>query len=195
MTVATDDHDLETSPEPIPSAGPGTPRRPLALLPWLVALGAIAVAVFSTVQWQSLRAEADDRRDVVVAATNFVTDLVNWDASDGIDDTVQALREQGTGRFLAQAEQLFGGPVGDELELADASSTGEIEDLFVQSLEGDRAEVFAVVAQRVSSDVADASEVQLRRVILQLERVEDTWRVENVELPRLIVQPGAATEE
>lgn len=191
MTVATDDPAAHSPTLPEPAA----PARTRSVLPWAVAMVAVAVALFSTVQWLGLQGEADDRRDVALASTAFLADLLNWDAGDGMDDTVTALRAQGTGRFLAQAEDLFGGPLGDELEVAAATSEGAVEDLFVQSIEGDRAEVFAIVQQSVSSTVTSGSERTIRQVILQLERVEGTWRIENLELPELVRQAGSVDEE
>jgi len=115
-------------------------------------------------------------------------ELVNWDASDGLDDTVAALRARGTGRFLAQAEDLLGGPVGDELEIAAAASAGQVEDLFVQSIDGERAEVFAVVTQAVNSTLTDGTQRSVRQVVMVLERVEGAWLIENLELPELVQQ-------
>ncbi|HEX9767304.1 MAG TPA: hypothetical protein VGA36_11125, partial [Nitriliruptorales bacterium] len=110
------------------------------------------------------------------------------DASDGLDDTVAALRARGTGRFLAQAEDLLGGPVGDELEIAAAASAGQVEDLFVQSIDGERAEVFAVVTQAVNSTLTDGTQRSVRQVVMVLERVEGAWLIENLELPELVQQ-------
>lgn len=187
MTVATRDlTDLDAFGSPDRGHGP---NRAWIVVPWVLTLLLLLVAGFTTLRWLELQEQADTRDAVGVAATAFLVDLVNWDATDGLDDTVESLRARGTGRFLAQAEDLLGGPVGDDLEIAGAVSEGRIEDLFVQSIDGARAEAFAVVSQGVRSTLTDGTERSIRRVIMHLERVDGAWLVENLELPELIEQP------
>lgn len=158
--------------------GGGLPRW----LPWAVAFVAVVVAVVTTVRWQALASEASTREDVAASAGGFMLDLTTWDASDGLADTREELRGSGTGRFVDEVDQLFGGPLGADLESADARSTGEVQDVFTQSIDGDTAVVFAVALQRLESNLAPEPDITVRSARLTLERVDGVWLIENVEL-------------
>lgn len=179
----TEHADAPVPGPPDGSHGPGAAARAWQLLPWLVAVIAVAVAVVSIVLWRGLAEETATRDTVATAASNFLVTLTSWDATDGLDDTREALREAGTGRFAEEVDQLFG-DTQDLAQLQDlgARSEGTIQDLFVQSVEGNQAEVFAVVVQRVDVDGSEQSSRTDRFARLRLERTQAGWQVANVEL-------------
>lgn len=166
-------------------AAAGPRRRWVLVLPWVLAVLALAAAVWSTLQWQQLagrQAQVDSARSAAVA---FATDLTNWDASDGLDDEIDVLRNQGTGPFLDEvATQFGGGQLTQELAAAEMSATGRVEEAFVQEIEGNIAEVFTVVTVQYRSAVLeqDSGDVSMPAVVV-LERVEDRWLVREVTLP------------
>lgn len=201
--MTTDEHAVERSDEtadgatdPDDTIGDGDPddrapgrRWPSVPLPWLVAALAILVAGFSTVQWLGLQAEADAREEVQRAAAEFMATLTNWDATDGLEATRDELRAVGTGPFLDEVDELFGGSLGADLEAADAVSDGEVQDVFVQRIEGDEAVAFGVVLQRLETNLAADADRTLRSARITLQRVDGVWLVSNVQL---LMDDGAA---
>jgi hypothetical protein len=172
-----------------------TVRLPTALIVVAVVLllVAIVIAGYSTWQWQAVASQERTREDVQVATLQFVTTLTTWDAADGMTATRDALREAGTERFAREVDELFG-TTEDLRGLADlgARSEGEVRDVFVQSVDDDRAEAFAVVLQQATTDVVETPEVHLRYASLVLERVEGRWLVDGLEL-LVDTAPGGAT--
>lgn len=170
-------------------------RRPARwwVLPWLVAAVAVLVAMATTSQWLALRAEDQTRQDVLRAAEEFVVALTTWDASDGLEDTREELREAGTGSFLTEVDELFGGTLGDELEEVEAVSTGDVQDVFVQRIQDDEAIALGVVVQRVSTNLSDAPDRTVRSARMTLTYEGERWLVSGVQLLADDVQ-GAAPE-
>ena len=144
----------EDPPTPQP---PARPRRWRAALPWVVTVLALLLAAWTTWQWWQL---ADRQASVDAAratATTFVQDLSTWDASNGLEDEIDRLRAQGTGPLLDEIDLVFGGDeLTSQLEADSISATGEIEEVFVQDMAGDLAEVFAVVSVTYASPSVEA---------------------------------------
>jgi hypothetical protein len=169
-----------------PAATPERRRRFVGVvLPWLVAVLAIAAATYSTIQWRALadeRALADSAR---AAAVGFVRDLTNWDATDGLADEIEVLRSQGTGPFLDEIRFVFGGDeLTGQLEADGVSATGEVKEAFVQSVEGDLAEVFTVVSVTyASASVGRPLDPVTFPATLVLQRDGDRWLVREVTVP------------
>lgn len=178
----------EATREPA-AAGTATADPPprAGRLPWIVAtvaaLSALATIVAAAVLITEARRPTADLAAVEQTAGQFALELTTWDASDGMGDTREALREAGTETFAADVDALFGGT--DDLatlEELGARSEGEVRDVFVQSLEGDEAEALAVVVQRVTTEATEGEEVSLRYALLTMQRDGRTWRVDAVEL-------------
>lgn len=166
-------------------------RKPRwSVLPWLVAAVALLVAAAATSAWLDLRGEAQARDEVQRAAEEFLVALTTWDASDGLEDTQEQLRSLGTGSFLSEVDQVFG--EGRDIEQAvevEATSTGEVEDVFVQRLQDDQAEVFGVVVKEVRTNLAEDVEESVVYARLQLVREDGAWLVSEVDL--VLAQPDA----
>lgn len=176
-----------------PAADPASRRGRLrTLLPWVLVVLAVAVAVASTWRWQQLAAVERSREDVAAATSRFVTTLTTWDASAGMTETRDELRERGTEGFARDVDELFG-TTEDLRGLADlgATSSGEVRDVYVQSLGGDRAEALAVVVQQVTTDTVEIPEVHLRYASVVLRHLDGRWLVDDLEL--LIDTSPAAT--
>lgn len=161
-----------------------TPRRARRwwVLPWLVAAVAVLVAIATTSQWLELRAEDQTRQQVLRAAEEFVVALTTWDASDGLQDTRDELRAAGTGAFLSEVDELFGGSFGEELEEVEAVSTGDVQDVFVQRIQEDEAIALGVVVQVVSTNLTDTPSRTVRSARMTLTREDDRWLVSGVQL-------------
>lgn len=166
------------------------PRR-WWVLPWLIAAVAVLVAIATTSQWLQLRAEDQARQEVLRAAEEFVVALTTWDASDGLEDTREELRAAGTGAFLAEVDELFGGSLGEELEEVEAVSTGDVQDVFVQRIQEGEAIALGVVVQELSTNLSDDPERTVRSARMTLTREDDRWLVSSVQLLADDVQEAA----
>lgn len=186
MTVMSDEHGQATA-EPVEPDDPAAerssgPSRFWLVAPWVLAVLSLAAAAFSTWQWFELEQAESDRAAVEAAASDFMLTLTNWDATDGLDDTVDELRAAGSEQFLEEIDQLFGGSLRQELEQARAVSTGELQDVFVQSLDEREAVVFAVVIQQLDVGATDESGATVRSARIALRQDGDRWLVSRVEL-------------
>ncbi|MFA9429385.1 hypothetical protein [Egicoccus sp. AB-alg2] len=164
-------------------AGEARGRRSswLPWLPWLLVALAVAVAVVATWRWQELAGHERQRAAVTAAAGDFAVALTNWDAGDGMADTRESLRAGGTETFAQDVDDLFGG-TEDLAALTElgARSDGDVRDVFVQSLDGDRAEALAVVVQRLTTD--EGQETNVRYARMTLSAADTGWLVDDVEL-------------
>lgn len=197
MSARTDD-DTPTLDGTTGTADPaptGAARRRRPHPAWIVAALGWLVAGVVGWQWLQLSGAEAERAAVQTATAAFVTELINWDATDGLEDTREALRAAGTEPFVGEVDELFGGTLGQELEQARAVSTGEIEDVFVQRLEGDEAVTFAVAVQELATGLTDEVDVTVRSARITLARVDGRWLVSRVDLVNDNVVPSAATAE
>lgn len=187
MTDSTDDQHVATTPDADPDrvdTPPVRPRRWTSLLPWVVAILALAAAVYSTLQWRSLASHQDQVGSARTAAVAFVDDLTNWDASDGLSDDIERLRSQGTGPFLDEIDLVFGGDdLTGQLEADGISARGDVEEAFVQDVEDGRAEVFTVVSVTYSSPETSPGAPVTFPAELELERRDGQWLIRRVTVP------------
>lgn len=178
----------DADPAPAPRRRSRSSRRGRlgTILPWIVTVAALAVAVWSTLQWRELadrQAAIDSARTAAVA---FTQDLTNWDAGDGLDDEIERLRNQGTGPFLDEIEFVFGGDeLTSQLEADGVAATGEVQEAFVQDVQDGVAEVFTVVSVTYRADeVAGELDPVTFPASLVLERAGDGgWLVREVTIP------------
>lgn len=184
MSLVSDhDETAAATAEPDTAAPPARgPSRFWLVAPWVLAVLALGAAGFSTWQWLELRSAEADRAAVQAAASEFMLTLTNWDAREGLDDTVDELRAAGSERFLEEIDELFGGTLRQELEQAGAVSTGELQDVFVQSVDEREAVVFAVVIQHLEVGVTDESASTVRSARVALTQTGERWLVSRVEL-------------
>ena len=176
MSAVTD--DATTAAEPRWPGG--SDRRRTALLPWALALIAVVVATFSTIQWRSAVSEDEARQDALEVAGTFVDALTTWDATGGLDATRERIASLGTGPLLDELETFFSGPDILQLVALQARSEGTIDSIAVE-VDGETAVAFAE-AQMQISDTSDAPPSTIRQQIrLELLREDGTWRVARFE--------------
>lgn len=179
--------DVTPDPSPVdtPPAQPPQRRRyglVAVLVPWVLVVVLVAVSAVSLLQWQSARADAAARDQARTAAIEVARLLTEWDASDGLEDTRNDLQAIAGGDFEEQIDELFGADAVQQLVDAKVVSEGEIGDVFVQSIEGDVAEVFVVVTQTTSTQTVDMPTTVIQRAAITLERQDGTWVAVSVEL-------------
>lgn len=175
----------DTTPVEAPAEPPRQPRRfglVAVLVPWVLVVVLGAITAVALLQWQGSRADDAARDQARLAAVEVARLLTEWDASDGLEDTRTDLQAVAGGEFAEQIDELFGAEEVRQLVDAKVTSTGEIGDVFVQSLEGDVAEVFVVVTQTTSTETVDVPTSVVQRAAMTLERQDGRWIAVNVEL-------------
>lgn len=180
--------EVDVTPDPSPVDAPPAPRQPrrfglvAVLVPWVLVVVLGAVTAVALLQWQSTRAAEAARDQARLAAIEVARLLTEWDASDGLEDTRGDLQAVAGGDFADQIDELFGADEVRQLVDAKVVSEGEIGDVFVQSLDGDLAEVFVVVTQTTSTQTVDVPTSVVQRAAITLERQNGTWVAVSVEL-------------
>lgn len=177
---------------PSGEGGPATVtlRRSIAILLCALALVAVAAAVAFGISWSNLSSQASTRAAVKETASRFLVDLTNFDASN-VDEEFSKVLAFSTGAFAHQARAFFDGKIRQELEKADASSRGQIRDLFVQSLSANHASVYGVVDQTYANDASKSANADVLRVVLGLTSTPAGWRISEVTVLGAGSTPGA----
>jgi hypothetical protein len=182
---------------PRPKTSPGKRRRPglspgrivrHRAFPWVLFGIALAAAVTFALLWASGIGSADERQaEVRDTARRFLTALTNFSA-DRIDQDVAEIRAFGVGQFAEEVEQTFSEERLAAIRGNQVVSTGRVESVFVQSLEGSTASVFAVVNETIVNASLTAPRADVLRVELEMIETPDGWKVSTVEI---LQSPGA----
>lgn len=155
----------------------GTRRAVLALC--VIAVLGIAGTIGFGTAWAGLNAKAQGEAQARATASSFIVDLTNFNAKN-VDSDFSHVSALATGTFAHQARQVFGSPIRLDLQKALASSRGQVRDLYVQSYSGSTASVYAVVDQTYVNDKMKAPAADVLRVVLELTRTAQGWRVSDV---------------
>lgn len=151
------------------------------IIPWTLVLLTGAAAVTFGILWNDLRAEGEKLDEVEAAAAEFVTALTNFSAST-IDVDAARIRSLAVGDFAEEVDTFFGEEAIAAIKEAEATSIGEIESLFVQSLDEDEASIFGVVSETITNSVATQPRTDILRLEAGMIRTPDGWRVNRVDI-------------
>ena len=207
VAAGADDPATETTPPAEPAADPvevkgldrrrglgGLLRSPV--LAWTVAVLALAAAAFAGVQWADLYAADKERGEVRQGATRAALRLTTFDGAE-IEDWYADVLTTATGEYADQLRQVFDQPTRDQLREIQAVSRGEVENLFIQDVDGNQARAFALVTQTyTNASTTDPVEDHLRMDIT-MQKVEDQWLASEVAVlgPSGVIAPtGDPTE-
>lgn len=167
---ADDAHDAE--------AAEGPPDRTRFLIPLAIVavLGLLGTLVFGFL-WNSERSEDAAEASMRNVASDFLLALFEFDGST-IDADFDDIMSYATGDFEQQADLQF----NDEetrraLREYQAASRAEIRDVFVQSFDGDRGRVFAVVDQTIANNQNPQPRSDQLRVEVTMHKVDGEWKV------------------
>ncbi|HUI02727.1 MAG TPA: hypothetical protein VLZ77_04245 [Acidimicrobiales bacterium] len=162
---------------------PGTVPTRWAVALVVVALAASAAAASFGLKWSSLSDQASQAAAVRRVSSTFLTDLTNFKPTT-VDADFSALLTFAAGDFAKQANQFFGTDIRQKLEQAQAQSEGQVRNLYVQSLSGGKAEVFAVVDQTYLNTTIAKGGGQpvpdVLRVVLDLTQGAGVWKISEV---------------
>lgn len=158
-----------------------------AWLPWIVAAIFLVVAVVFGVMWLQLRQDQSRDDDVKAAASDFVTALTNFSAKT-IDTDTAEIRSYAVGDFKKEADTFFGPKAVAAIKKAKAVSEGDIDSLFVESLDGAEASVFGVVSQTITNAFNDTPRTDALKLEVGMIETSDGWKVNRVDV---FQQPGS----
>jgi hypothetical protein len=178
----TDERQLWTPPRRGRGAyRPGTVPTALAVGLGALALVASVLAIVFALAWSNLNATAGASSDAKNVAAEFLRTFTNFQPNT-IEVDFNSLQRLATGSFSKQATQYFGSPsLRRRLEGAGAQSTGRIRSIYVESLNGDRAQVYAVVDQTyTNAQIKQAGSPPVPDVLrlqINLAHVSGTWKI------------------
>jgi hypothetical protein len=154
-------------------------RRRFTVLCALTVAGLVGTAVFGIMWGSSGGSSGPSDGPVISAADAFLTDLTNFNA-DSIDADFGHITAMATGTFSGQANQFFNSAIRQDLEKALAESRGQIRNVYVQSLSGGQAAVYAVVDQEYANNKITAPQTDVLRVVVNLTLVKSVWKISDV---------------
>jgi hypothetical protein len=151
------------------------------IVPWtLFAIAATAAILFGLLWLQDSR-EEDELDEVRATAQRFALALTNFSA-DSIDEDVEKIKSFAAGTFAEEVDTFFGPEAVDAIKEADASSTGEVNGLFVQDHGDGRASVFAVVNETIQNTVLDDPQSDILRLEMGLTKADGEWKIDRVDI-------------
>ncbi|GAC1313737.1 MAG: hypothetical protein NVSMB12_05790 [Acidimicrobiales bacterium] len=170
----------------------GRPSALMVALAVVALAGLVGTAVFWS-KWHALDRHAGAQTAVTATATDFLKALTNFDAST-IDADFNRVEGYAVGNFKTQAAQFFSSDVRKALAKVQAVSRGQIRDLYVESLKGDRASVYASVDQTIANINFKAPEQDELRIVVNMTKLPQGWRVSDVTVLQApaVPTPGAA---
>jgi hypothetical protein len=107
----------------------------------------LAAAAFATL-WANLNGQNEQRQAVAQTTTRFLVDLTNFKSAT-VDADFAALQKAADpgSVFAKQAAQTFNSNIRGALIQAQASSLGQVRNLYIGNVSGSNAETYAVVDQ------------------------------------------------
>ena len=156
-------------------------------LPWfLLVLALIAASTFGYL-WQEVRSESNSEDELRAQATEFIGDLMSISAETAEADAA-AIKQWAVGDFADEADVFYGQEAIDAVVDAEATTDGEIQELFIQSLAEGEGSVFAVIDYTVTNAAADEPKTDTVRLSIDMIESEAGWKVNRV---RIFETPGA----
>lgn len=154
-----------------------------------LAIAGLAGTLFFGFQWNQERTADDAQASMETTASDFLVALFDFDGRT-IDADFDNILDYATGEFADQAEAQF---ADDDTRAAlrevQASSRVEVRDLFVQSFDGDRGRVFAVVDQTIANNQFPNPRSDQVRLEIGLRKVDGDWKVATLDV---LEAPAAA---
>ena len=148
----------------------------------VLAIAGLAGTLFFGFQWNQERTADNAQASMETTASDFLVALFDFDGRT-IDEDFDNILSYATGDFADQAEAQF---ADDDTRAAlrevQASSRVEVRDLFVQSFDGDRGRVFAVVDQTIANNQFPEPRSDQVRLELGLRKVDGEWKVATVDV-------------
>jgi hypothetical protein len=165
---------------PPPVARPGRASRLVVVLA-VVALAGVVGTVLFAAKWNGLRHRQDAQHQAASTARQFLLALTNFDGRTVNADFDRILSFAAPNSdFAKSAQSFFGSSVRQALQTKQAASQGQMRSLFVQSVQGSTADIYAVLDQTIFNNSLKQPEADELRVDVTLQLVNGLWRVSQV---------------
>jgi Mce-associated membrane protein len=151
------------------------------IVPWALTVLVAGAAIAFAVLWQEAETQESDRDEVVAVARDFTTALTNFSA-DTIDEDAERIRSFAVGDFGEEVDTFFGPRAVEAIKEADATSTGVIDEVFIQSLDEDEASVFAVVTETITNAATTEPRTDTLRLEVGMIETGSGWKIDRVEV-------------
>ncbi len=163
---------------------------------WVVALLAVAAAIWFALQAQELRAQEAARTQALEAGEVTALQITTFTGA-GIDQWVEQTKTLATGAFAQDLTQQYDQQLRADLREANVESVGEIINSFVQDMKGDEALVFAVLRQTTRYPTYNRTVEDEVRFEITLQRQGDRWLTSDAKLlsPTPPLQPRPFLED
>lgn len=164
----------------------GRMRR--GVLPFGAEVAAIVLAIVGVVAgvgfgfaWSNLNGQNSERQAVANAARSFVLDVTNFRPTTVDADFAQVQNwAAGGSLFAKQAAQFYNSNIRQSLISVQAVSQGQIRNLYVETLGGSKAEVYAVVDQAYQNSKLSSPATDTLRLTLDMTSTSQGWRISAV---------------
>ena len=174
--------DAEPAGEPEPQDGRDDRVRPRELVLLFVTVVALAGMVFFGLRWKELHDDEVERQDVEESAGQFLNALFEWEGQT-VDEDFDRILSMATGDFAEEAQSTFNDDeVRQNLREENAGSRADDLDIFVRSINGDEARVFAVVDVTAASAAFPDRRADTVRVEIGMTKEGGEWKVFDVNL-------------
>ncbi|MGH2661495.1 MAG: hypothetical protein ACRDH8_01545 [Actinomycetota bacterium] len=150
-------------------------------LPWTLFVLALAGAVTLGALWWSEQREDSRRSEVEATAGRFLVALTNF-SGETIERDIEEIRSFAIGQFAEEVDQTFTPERVQQIQQNEATSSGEVQSLFVQSIDEASATVFAVVNETVSNATQQTPRTDVLRIEIALIETAESWKVSRVEI-------------
>lgn len=188
MTETTD--DTPSADAPTDDTSPARTRilpREMILLAVAV-LGVVGTLVFFG-KWRDLDQQESERASVVTTSQAFAEALFTFDHTT-LNEDFDRIIDFAVEDFAEEADDVFSNEDTRRALIENrVGSRAEAVDVFVQSVEGDRARAFVVVDQRVANADFPEPVADTVRVNLGLAKKDGKWKIADV---TVVTGPGRA---
>jgi len=163
--------------------GPAQLRRSTSpwLVPFLLILTVLSLvaAIGFALAWSNLQSQQDTKTTVTRVAKDFLLSLTNFTPAN-LDSRLSNLSTYATGDFAKQENQFFGTSIRQALQKVQASSRGQVRYIFVQTLNGDQATVYAWVDQTFINNKLTSPQTDVLQVSLAMFDRPAGWKIGSV---------------
>ena len=150
-------------------------------MPWTLFVIAAGAAITFLILWQEAETRENEQEEVLETATAFIEALTNFSA-DTIDEDAERIKSFAVGDFEEEVDTFFGPRAVEAIKQAEATSVGEIQELFIQSIDEDEASVFAVVSETITNASTTEPRTDTLRLEVGLIKTGSGWKVNDVEV-------------
>ncbi|GAA4616362.1 hypothetical protein [Saccharopolyspora hordei] len=146
----------------------------------VLGLAVVAALVVSVVQLQQARAVDEARRTALDAARTYAADLATYDFTD-LDRNFATVTANAHGRFAEQYREISTS-LTELIKQNRAVSRGTVLAAGVAEADQQRAVVTLFVDQEITNVNNPEPRIDRNRMQMTLLRVEDRWRIEDIQL-------------